>query len=226
MIYDIIVVGSGSVGSAAGYYATQAGLKVLMIDNGHPPHDQGSHHGETRLIRHAYGDGTSYVPMVLRAQRLWDELEQKTGEQIMHRCGVINIGSKDSKFIRNVIDSAKKYQIPIEILTAKAVTYRWPQITVPDGYVGVYDINAGYLKCEIATANYIRLAKEAGCTQLFNCSVTGIGRDNDLQKIETANGCYLGHKVLLSAGTWMKQLLTDLPVIPTRKVFSWHKADD
>jgi N-methyl-L-tryptophan oxidase len=30
MIYDLIVVGSGSVGAAAGYYATQAGLSVLL----------------------------------------------------------------------------------------------------------------------------------------------------------------------------------------------------
>ncbi|HGE7315586.1 TPA: hypothetical protein ACGCBB_005315, partial [Serratia marcescens] len=32
MEYDLIVVGSGSVGAAAGYYATRAGLKALMID--------------------------------------------------------------------------------------------------------------------------------------------------------------------------------------------------
>ena len=31
MVYDLIVVGSGSVGAAAGFYATQAGLSVLMI---------------------------------------------------------------------------------------------------------------------------------------------------------------------------------------------------
>ena len=55
MVYDLIVVGSGSVGAAAGWYATQAGLKVLMIDRAHPPHSEGSHHGESRLIRHAYG---------------------------------------------------------------------------------------------------------------------------------------------------------------------------
>jgi N-methyl-L-tryptophan oxidase len=35
MKYDLIIIGSGSVGSAAGYYATQAGLKVLMIER--PP---------------------------------------------------------------------------------------------------------------------------------------------------------------------------------------------
>ncbi len=57
MVYDLIVIGSGSVGAAAGFYATQAGLNVLMIDAAFPPHQGGSHHGDTRLIRHAYGEG-------------------------------------------------------------------------------------------------------------------------------------------------------------------------
>lgn len=57
MEYDLIVVGSGSVGAAAGYYATRAGLKALMIDSAIPPHRNGSHHGDTRIIRHAYGEG-------------------------------------------------------------------------------------------------------------------------------------------------------------------------
>lgn len=74
MKYDLIIIGSGSVGAAAGYYATRAGLKVLMTDAHMPPHQQGSHHGDTRLIRHAYGEGEKYVPLVLRAQTLWDEL--------------------------------------------------------------------------------------------------------------------------------------------------------
>ncbi|WP_117066334.1 FAD-dependent oxidoreductase, partial [Klebsiella pneumoniae] len=54
MQYDLIIIGSGSVGAAAGYYARQAGLNVLMIDAHQPPHQEGSHHGSTRLIRHAY----------------------------------------------------------------------------------------------------------------------------------------------------------------------------
>lgn len=62
MQYDLIIIGSGSVGAAAGYYARQAGLNVLMIDAHQPPHQEGSHHGSTRLIRHAYGEGERYVP--------------------------------------------------------------------------------------------------------------------------------------------------------------------
>ncbi|WP_333891333.1 FAD-dependent oxidoreductase, partial [Atlantibacter subterraneus] len=87
MEYDLIIVGSGSVGAAAGYYATRAGLKVLMTDSAHPPHKEGSHHGESRLIRHAYGEGEKYVPLVLRAQALWDELQQLSGEKIFTRSG-------------------------------------------------------------------------------------------------------------------------------------------
>uniref|UniRef100_UPI00286F080D FAD-dependent oxidoreductase n=1 Tax=Buttiauxella brennerae TaxID=82988 RepID=UPI00286F080D len=82
MHYDLIIVGSGSVGAAAGCYATHSDLNVLMIDSNHPPHQQGSHHGDTRLMRHAYGEGEKYVPLVLRAQALWDALQEISGEKL------------------------------------------------------------------------------------------------------------------------------------------------
>lgn len=226
MIYDLIVVGCGSVGSAASYYATKSGLHVLAIDNGTPPHNQGSHHGETRLIRHAYGEGDQYVPMVLRAQQLWDELETLSGKQIMHRCGVLIIAPESSEYIRSVKESASQHKLPLEVLTPEGVMQRWPQIKVPENYTCIFEANSGYLECEVAIRNYIRLAKAAGCLQLFNCRVRGVTRDGDLQKVETENGNYHGHKVLFSAGTWVKKLLPELPVAPIRKVFAWYQADD
>lgn len=226
MIFDLIVVGCGSVGSAASYYATKAGLKVLAIDNGTPPHDHGSHHGETRLIRHAYAEGEKYVPMVLRAQQLWYELETLSGEQIMHRCGVLIIAPENSEYIRSVKESANQHKLPLEALTPEDCMQRWPQINVPENYDCVFETNSGYLESEVAIRNYIRLAKEAGCLQLFNCRVRGVTRDGDLQKVATEHGNYHGRKVLFSAGTWIKKLLPELPVTPTRKVFAWYQADD
>lgn len=40
MQYDLIIIGSGSVGAAAGYYARRAGLNVLMTDAHQPPHQK------------------------------------------------------------------------------------------------------------------------------------------------------------------------------------------
>ncbi|WP_312052594.1 N-methyl-L-tryptophan oxidase [Pantoea brenneri] len=225
MIYDLIVVGSGSVGAAAGYYATQAGLSVLMIDSAHPPHNQGTHHGDSRLIRHAYGEGERYVPLVLRAQTLWDELEQRAGERIMHRSGVLNLAPIQSAFIQNVIDSARQWQLNIEVMPPDEVRKRWPQINVPEGYLGVFEPQSGYLKCEQAVRSWIQLAEQAGCAQLFNCPVSEIGRDGDLQQVTTLDGIYRGRKMLISAGTWVGKLVPNLPVAPTRKVFAWYQAD-
>lgn len=225
MVYDLIVVGSGSVGAAAGWYATQAGLKVLMIDRLHPPHSAGSHHGESRLIRHAYGEGARYVPLVLRAQQLWDELEKTCGERIMHQSGVINLAPSNSEFIRNVRQSAEVFSLQVEILSGEETSTRWPQLHVPAGYTGIFEPQSGFLKSETAVRQMIRLAKDAGCAQLFNCGVDALEEHNGLQWVHTADGIFSGHKLLVSAGTWVQSLLPELPIMPVRKVFAWHQAD-
>ena len=70
-----------------------------MTDAHMPPHQHGSHHGDTRLIRHAYGEGEKYVPLVLHAQMLWDELSRHNEDDpIFVRSGVINLGPADSHF--------------------------------------------------------------------------------------------------------------------------------
>ena len=49
-MYDLIIIGTGSMGAAGAYYASRRGLRVLMTDAHHPQHDQSAHHGSTRLF--------------------------------------------------------------------------------------------------------------------------------------------------------------------------------
>ncbi|WP_230351830.1 N-methyl-L-tryptophan oxidase [Lelliottia sp. WAP21] len=225
MNYDLIIIGSGSVGSAAGYYATQAGQKVLMIDAHLPPHNEGSHHGDTRLIRHAYGEGERYVPLVLRAQTLWDELATQTEERIFERTGVVNLGPADSTFLANVEQSAREFNLDVERLDAQATMARWPEISVPDHYIALFEANSGVLHCETAIKTWISLAEKAGCAQLFNCPVTAITHRDDGVTVTTSDGEFTAARLLISAGTWVTRLLPELPVQPVRKVFSWFQAD-
>ncbi|EQA3417325.1 N-methyl-L-tryptophan oxidase [Cronobacter dublinensis] len=225
MEYDLIIIGSGSTGAAAGYYATRAGLNVLMTDSAHPPHQEGSHHGDTRLIRHAYGEGERYVPLVLRAQALWDELQELGGERIFERTGIINLGPADSEFLANVADSAARWQLPLEKMTGDEVMARWPEIRLPENYLGLFEPDSGVLRSEKAIATYIRLAEEAGCAQLFNCPVSDIETTADGVRVTTADGVYHARKALISAGTWVSRLVPGLPVTPVRKIFAWYQAD-
>lgn len=226
MVYDLITIGSGSVGSAAGYYATEAGLNVLMIDSAFPPHQAGSHHGDTRLIRHAYGEGEKYVPLVLRAQALWETLSEKSGTPLFYRSGVLNLGPDDSDFIKQAINSVRAFHLPCDVLNSGQISTRWPEFSLPDNYIGVFEPQAGFLKSELAVAAYIRLAEHAGCAQLFNCGVSEIlYHDGEFSVVTEEGSRYRGRKLVVAAGTWVKTLLPSLPIEPVRKVFSWHQAD-
>jgi N-methyl-L-tryptophan oxidase len=161
MQYDLIIIGSGSVGAAAGYYARQAGLNVLMTDAHQPPHQEGSHHGSTRLIRHAYGEGERYVPLVLRAQQLWDELAAASGEAVFERTGVINLGPASSAFCAT-LPAAPRVPAQYRRNGCAGRDARWPEIRIPDDYRAIFEPASGVLRSELAVETWIRLAREAG----------------------------------------------------------------
>ena len=85
--YDVIVVGVGGLGSAALFHLARRGLRVLGIERFGVPNEQGSSHGVTRIIRLAYYEDPSYVPLLRRAYALWRELEAEAGERLLHITG-------------------------------------------------------------------------------------------------------------------------------------------
>ena len=69
--------------------------RCIGIDRFDPPHDQGSSHGETRITRQAIGEGREFVPLVLRSNEIWEELEAATGRNLMTRNGGLVLASPD-----------------------------------------------------------------------------------------------------------------------------------
>lgn len=98
----------------------------------------------------------------------------------------------------------------MEELDAQAVMQRWPEIRLPDDYRAIFEPASGVLRSELAVETWIRLAREAGCAQLFNCPVSAIHHHADGITIDTLDGEYHGKKLLVSAGTWVTRLLPDL----------------
>ena len=62
------------MGSAAAYHLAARGQRVLGLEKFTPAHDKGSSHGGSRIIRQSYFEDPAYVPLLLRAYELWDEL--------------------------------------------------------------------------------------------------------------------------------------------------------
>src|ERR1700726_4563475 len=99
MTYDVIVLGLGAMGSAVAQHLAQRRKKVLGLEQFTPAHDKGSSHGGTRMIRQAYFESPAYVPLVLRAYELWEQLERDTGERLLTITGGLILGSAQSQLV-------------------------------------------------------------------------------------------------------------------------------
>ena len=95
--FDTIVIGVGSMGSAALWQLARRGRKVLGIERFDLGHSMGSFHGLNRLIRLAYFEHPSYVPLLRRAYELWRETETLAGDRLLYVTGGIDAGPESSR---------------------------------------------------------------------------------------------------------------------------------
>ncbi|MEQ7790391.1 N-methyl-L-tryptophan oxidase [Staphylococcus nepalensis] len=228
--YEVIVVGAGSMGMSAGYYLAKNGVKTLMIDAFDPPHENGSHSGDTRLIRHACGEGLEYVPLALRAQTLWDELQNETNERIFSNTGVITFGQSDSLFVQTAIDGGRKYNLNVETLSADEINERWPGITIAPDQMGCYEPEAGVLFSQNCIRTFKRLALNHGAELKTNSPVMNIDMFDDVVNVQTNSNTFTANKLIITGGAWNKKILDDLglqlQLQPSRQTIAWFDSDD
>ena len=227
-LYDVVIIGGGSMGIATAYYLAKAEQKVLVVDQFTVPNIYGSHHGETRILRLGYGNGGTYVPLVKESLALWKELEQETGRTLYNQTGAISVGYPGSDFVKETIDSSIKYNLEYEKLDAKSLMERWPGITVPDDYVACYDPNSGFLYSEECILAYKELCEKLGVTILENQPVLDLQITDKEVTVLTADTTFVARKAVVTAGAWIPKLLPDLEleIKPLRKTFGWFETSE
>src|SRR5258708_22073033 len=168
MPFDVIILGLGAMGSTAAHHLARRGKRVLGIDQFPPPHNRGSSHGGSRMIRHAYWESPDYIPLVQRAYDLWRSLEKDTGTRMLQITGGINIGSRDGDLVRRTIAAAEQHSIPFEVLERREISRSFPVIVAEPNDVAVYEPRAGYLLPEECIRAHLTLASTAGAELAFD----------------------------------------------------------
>ena len=123
---DAIVVGLGAMGSATLAELAARGQRVLGLDRFSPPHDLGSSHGKSRIIREAYFEDPRYVPLVQRAYERWAQLERESGRPLMLRTGGLMIGPPRGALVSGALLSAETHALPHERLGAAEARAAYP----------------------------------------------------------------------------------------------------
>lgn len=226
-VYDAIVLGAGGVGSAAMWQLAARGLRVLGIDRFDPPHDRGSSHGQTRIIRQAYFEHADYVPLLLESYRLWEELEVLTGRELKRETGLIQIGPPDGVVVPGVLSAAERHGLEVQSLTASEIQRRWPALRVPAGSVGVFERRAGFLHVEPCVQACLDAARQAGAELLTGVEVLDWSPGGDVL-VRTTAGEFRAARLVITAGAWAGPLLASLGLSleVRRKTLMWYSPDE
>ncbi len=225
--YDLIILGSGGVGSAAAYHAAKRGLRVLALDRFPPGHDRGSSHGQTRIIRQAYFEHPDYVPLLFRAYDLWRDLEQVTGQSLLHINGLIQIGQPSGEVIAGVKESARRWNLRVESLPEKDLTARFPQFNLPEGCEALYEAQAGVLRVEDCVLAHASAAKSHGAEFKGGVTVKSWRKEEAIVRVMTDRGEFLAGQAIITPGAWASDLLGPIaaPLRVLRKHLHWFTVE-
>jgi sarcosine oxidase len=223
---DVIVLGLGGMGSAAAFHLATRGRRVLGIDRFTPPHDRGSSHGRTRVIRQAYFEHPAYVPLLLRAYELWRELEGDSDEPLLRLCGGLMLGTPESAVVAGSLHSARTHSLPHELLEARELRRRFPMFRLPDGAVGLFEQRAGLVFCEAAVGAHLGAAARAGASLRFEERVLEWHiRGQSSVAVTTDRAVHEAEQLIMTPGPWAPELLGSLGASMTveRQVQFWFQ---
>lgn len=226
-VYDAIVLGLGGMGSAAVAHLASRGERVLGLEQFTSPHARGSSHGATRVVRQAYFEHPSYVPLLRRAYELWRDLERRTNTSLLHLTGGLMMGPANSPVVSGSLRSAQEHGLDHDYLEAAEIRRRFPAFRVAEDSVALFEPTAGYVGCESSVAAHLQWAARSGAELRFEepaLEWTAAGGGEGVT-VKTAQGTYSARRLVLTPGPWAPRILADLglPLKVTRQVLCWFQ---
>ena len=224
--YDVIVAGVGAMGSAACWRLAQRGLRVLGLERFAIPHRMGSSHGINRIIRLAYFEHPSYVPLLLRAYELWRDTEQAAGEQLLFITRALDVGRPNGRLVSGALASCRTHNLAHEVLDAKETMRRFPAYRIPADFVTLVEPQGGFVACEAAVTAQTKLARHAGA-EIHECeAMTEWASTANGVRVKTDRDTYEAGNLILSSGAWIGNQVPALRgrAVAERQVLGWFET--
>ncbi|MGF1513690.1 MAG: N-methyl-L-tryptophan oxidase [Elainellaceae cyanobacterium] len=213
--FDAIVVGAGGVGSAAAYYLTKAGQRVLLLEQFELDHQKGSSYGYSRVIRYTY-DNPVYVDLMRDVYPLWFALQEEADEQLYVKTGGLDFGFPEVDTFKALKGSMDAAGLDYEHLSRSEISRRFPQFALEEGMEGLFHADSGLLRASRCVLAHQRLAQAQGATVMDQTPVLSITPTENGVEVQTATETFGGDRLVLTAGSWAKGLLAeqgiDLPL--------------
>ena len=216
------------MGTAAAAHLAARGRRVRVLEQFSLAHDRGSSHGLTRIIRLAYFEHPSYVPLLRRAFELWRDLEARSGESLLHVTGGLDIGAEGGEVFEGSRRSCLEHELRHEVLTGRALRGRFPAWHIEDDAAAVLQPDGGFLRPEACILAHAAQATAAGAELHEGEALLEWQAIPGGVRVRTTAGVYEASQLVLAAGAWMGALLPGLAHLmqPERQVLGWFEVTD
>lgn len=219
---DVVVVGLGAFGSAIAWRLAARGVSVIGVERHSVPNDLGSSHGQTRIFRTVSQNHVSLYSMAMLSRRLWLELEDESGDELLAQTGAMVVGHKDQGRIADTNAVIAAHDLHPRVLDADEIRREYPVFgNVADDEVAILDDKGGALFPEKCVAAAADAAGRSGAQLLENTEVFGHVRDGDGVVVQTSAGDLRAARVVYATGSWTAKLFPELGLDPLRIPQTW-----
>ena len=201
-LYDVILIGAGSIGAPAAMYLAEAGLRVLVLEQ-HASAGQGSNKAAIGGIRATHSDPAK-IRLGLESLEVFRNWKEERGQDIeWHQGGYCYVvyTENDEKILKDLVSTQKTLGLKNDWLDAQSILELVPGLN-PNGLRGgTFSEEDGYASNLLSNQAFYQAARKAGAVFHFNEPVTGFQITHSrVTGVTTATGSYSSGVVINAAG--------------------------
>jgi sarcosine oxidase subunit beta len=219
-VYDVIIVGAGSVGLPTTFSLAEAGLTPLVIDQFASP-GQGSNKAAIGGIR-ATHSVSSKIRLCIESIEIFSTWQETYGDNIEWYQGgysFVAYREREERILKDLLRVQQAYGLDINWLDRDDLLEVIPDLNPEDLIGGTYSPGDGSASPLLTAHAFYSRAVERGAEFRFRERVTGIiRRRGRVVGVRTDRGGYATETVINAAGPWARAVAQmaglDVPVMP------------
>ncbi|HZE72796.1 MAG TPA: FAD-binding oxidoreductase [Pyrinomonadaceae bacterium] len=222
---DVIVVGSGIVGSSVAYHLAQAGCTNVLVIEREPHQGKGSTGKSMGGVRAQFTTPVN-IQLSLYSINFFAEFEEKVGHPADYRAHGYLFCATSERHLE-YLKTNRQQQMAlglnnVELVTRDDILKMVPQLHGDDILGGTFCPTDGFVDPHSVMMGFMLNARERGVRLWLDTEVTGIKLENDqVIGVETTRGSVAAPVVVNAAGAWAAGVARlageELPVEPLRR---------
>lgn len=207
-VYDVIIIGAGSIGVPTAYFMAKAGLKVLVIEM-YPSVGQASNKHAIGGIRATHSDPAK-INLGKRSIEVFSNWQSRYGDDIEWQQGgysYVAYQEQHANLLKDLISWQQEHDLNISWLDKQDLLGILPNLN-PDQLIGgTFSPGDGSASPLISAFAFHKQAAEAGAVFHFNETVIDfVFTGSRVSGIKTNRGIYYSQYVINAGGGWAKPL--------------------